>query len=79
MLRRTLWLGAQEDGERRWLRLEVLHFVSSADAVRLTVYGHLQRDRSYYAQVELNNIFSCYEQLIIYLIHFLNFIYYNDF
>ena len=41
----------QEDGERRWLRLEVLHFVSSPDAVRLTVYGHLQRDRSYYAQV----------------------------
>lgn len=36
---------------RRWLRLELLHFVSSTDgAVRLTVYGHLQRDRKYYAQ-----------------------------
>ena len=36
---------------RPWLRLEVLHFVSTTDGtVRLTVYGHLKRDQKYYAQ-----------------------------
>ncbi|CAJ1355909.1 unnamed protein product [Effrenium voratum] len=42
----------QEDAEGRpWLRLEVLHFLSTLDgAARLTVYGHLARDRKYYAQ-----------------------------
>ena len=38
---------------QRWLRLEFLHFVSTSDGiVRLTVYGHLKRDRMYYAQVQ---------------------------
>eukprot|EP00439_Symbiodinium_sp_Y106_P013641 s252_g1.t4 len=42
----------QEDSAgQTWLRLEVLHFMSSLDgAVRLTVYGHLKKDRGYYAQ-----------------------------
>ncbi|OLQ07148.1 hypothetical protein AK812_SmicGene9471 [Symbiodinium microadriaticum] len=42
----------QEDSSgQTWLRLEVLHFMSSLDgAVRLTVYGHLKKDRGYYAQ-----------------------------
>eukprot|EP00435_Cladocopium_sp_Y103_P053163 s579_g17.t1 len=36
---------------QHWLRLEFLHFVSTSDgSVRLTVYGHLKRDRMYYAQ-----------------------------
>lgn len=36
---------------QHWLRLEFLHFVSTRDgSVRLTVYGHLKRDRMYYAQ-----------------------------
>lgn len=38
---------------QHWLRLEFLHFVSTRDgSVRLTVYGHLKRDRMYYAQVQ---------------------------